>query len=195
MAELEDLRQYLLINSGNIFDNELEADEALTQVINKSLLIYNNYVPQVSETIVGIWGGNLLTEGGQKYQFSAPYPKFCSAYPVYVGINFYDGIATPQSSYNSALGELRVNTPGWYRLKCSYDLSITDINQADHPLFYLVLEAQYKMSLGGMRKRFQLAETQFSADTSLYDEGKSQLDEVLQMLKDNSPIWQALGGR
>ena len=195
MADLSDLRSYLLVNSGNIFDNELADDDALTQVVTKALLFYNNYVPFIQESITGIWGGDPLSQGGQLHQFGSPYPKMCSVYPVYVGSNFFDGLATPQFSYDSSLGQLRVNSPGFYRLKCSYDLTLADINTQDHPLFYLVVEAQYKMAIGGMRKRFTLSDTQFTMDTSLYEEGKTQLDDVVKMLHDNAPIWQALGGR
>lgn len=195
MAEISDLRLYLLVNSGNIFDKELEDDEWLTQVINKSLIFYNNYVSNVKEEIVSILGGDPLSAGGQPYQFPAPYPKWCNCYPLNVGSNFFDGIATPQSTYYPSIGELRVNSSGFYRIKYSIDLTVNDINQADHPLFYLVLEAQYKMVLGGMRQRFTIPDTQFTMDSNLYNEGKTQMDEVKQLLEDNTPIWQALGGR
>jgi len=194
MATIAELRSYLLVSTGNLFDNEID-DSMLQQVVNKSLIYYNNYTPAVKESIVGIWGAGLFSTGGQVYQFPAPYPKACSAYPLFVGINFFDGLATSQSTYDSKSGELKVNAPGYYRIKYYYDLTLDDINQTDHPLFYLVLEANYKMSLGGMRKRFQLSDTQFTTDTSLYDEGKAQLEEVTKMLMDNSPVWIALGGR
>ena len=195
MAELDDLRTYLLVNSGNIFDKELEDDNWLMQVIFKSLLIYNSYVPDVKEIIRAILGGDLLSHGGQAYQFDSPYPKWASAYPIMVGVNFYDGLATPQSSYNSTIGELRVNSSGFYRIKYAIDLTLDDINMADHPLFYLLTEAQYKMVIGGMRNRFTIAETQFTMSEGLHNEGVAQMAEVQKMLEENSPIWQGLGGR
>lgn len=195
MAELSDIRTYLLVNSGNIFDKELEDDNWLLQVVQKALIFYNNYVPTFNEKIVSILGGDLLSSGGQAYQFSSPFPKTVSAYPVAVGTNFFDGLATPQFSYNSSIGELRVNSTGFYRLKYAYDLTLDNVTQADHPLFYLVLEAQYKMVLGGMRRRFVITDTQFTMDNSLYEEGKAEMEELKKTLTDNSPIWQALGGR
>ena len=195
MAELSDIRTYLLVNSGNIFDKELESDDLLMQVIQKSLIFYNNYVPNFKDKIVSILGGDLLSSGGQAYQFDAPFPKMVSAYPIAVGTNFFDGLATTQSHYDSSIGELRVNSTGFYRLKYAVDLTLEDINQSEHPLFYLVLEAQYKIVLGGMRKRFVINDTQFTIDSGLASEGKTELDEVLKMLQENAPIWQALGGR
>ena len=195
MADIDDLRTYLLINSGNIFDRELEDDNWLMQVIFKSLLIYNNYVPSVKEIIVTILGGDLLSQGGQAYQFDSPYPKWASAYPLMVGINFYDGLATPQFSYNSSIGELRVNSSGFYRIKYAIDLTLDDINMADHPLFYLLTEAQYKMVLGGMRTRFTISDNQFTMSDGLHTEGVAQMADVQKMLEENSPIWQGLGGR
>ena len=195
MAEIDDIRAYLLVNSGNIFDKELESDDLLMQVVYKALLIYNNYVPSIKEAIVTIMGGDPLASGGQAHQFSSPFPKWCSAYPLSVGVNFFDGLATPQFSYNSAIGELRVNSSGFYRIKYSSDLVLNDITQADHPLFYLLLEAQYKMVLGGMRDRFVITDSQFTMSNSLHSEGVAQMAEVMTMLEQNSPIWQALGGR
>lgn len=195
MAELSDLRLYLLVNSGNIFDKELEDDEWLTQIVNKSLMFYNNYVSNVKEEIVSILGGDPLSAGGQPHQFPSPYPKWCSVYPLNVGSNFFDGLATPSFTYNSKIGEIRVNSSGFYRIKYSVDLTLEDINQAEHPIFYIVLEAQYKMVLGGMRQRFTISDTQFTMDSNLYTEGKNELEEARRMLEDNSPIWQALGGR
>ena len=46
-----------------------------------------------------------------------------------------------------------------------------------------------------MRKRFVINDTQFTIDSGLASEGKTELDEVLKMLQENAPIWQALGGR
>lgn len=195
MAELSDLRLYLLVNSGNIFDKELEDDEWLTQIVNKSLMFYNNYVSNIKEEIVSILGGDPLSAGGQPHQFPSPYPKWCNVYPISVGSNFFDGLATPAFTYNSKIGEVRVNSSGFYRIKYSIDLTLEDINQADHPIFYIVLEAQYKMVLGGMRQRFTISDTQFTMDSNLYTEGKNELEEARRMLEDNSPIWQALGGR
>jgi hypothetical protein len=195
MAELSDIRLYLLVNSGNIFDKELENDDWLMQVVYKALMFYNNYAPAVKEEIVSIMGGDPLFAGGQPYFFTAPYPKWCSAYPVSVGVNFFDGLATPPFSYNSALGELRVNSSGFYRIKYSVDLTLDDITQADHPLFFLMLEAQYKMVLGGMRQRFTITDTQFTTDNSLHAEGVAQMEEAKKMLEENAPIWVALGGR
>ena len=195
MAGINEIRTYILVNSGNIFDKELESDDLLMQVIQKSLIFYNNYVPNFKDKIVSILGGDLLSSGGQAYQFDAPFPKMVSAYPIAVGTNFFDGLATTQSHYDSSIGELRVNTTGFYRLKYAVDLTLEDINQSEHPLFYLVLEAQYKIVLGGMRKRFVINDTQFTIDSGLASEGKTELDEVLKMLQENAPIWQALGGR
>lgn len=195
MAGINEIRTYILVNSGNIFDKELESDDLLMQVIQKSLIFYNNYVPNFKDKIVSILGGDLLSSGGQAYQFDAPFPKMVSAYPIAVGTNFFDGLATTQSHYDSSIGELRVNSTGFYRLKYAVDLTLEDINQSEHPLFYLVLEAQYKIVLGGMRKRFVINDTQFTIDSGLASEGKTELDEVLKMLQENAPIWQALGGR
>ena len=195
MAGINEIRTYILVNSGNIFDKELESDDLLMQVIQKSLIFYNNYVPNFKDKIVSILGGDLLSSGGQAYQFDAPFPKLVSAYPIAVGTNCFDGLATTQSHYDSSIGELRVNSTGFYRLKYAVDLTLEDINQSEHPLFYLVLEAQYKIVLGGMRKRFVINDTQFTIDSGLASEGKTELDEVLKMLQENAPIWQALGGR
>ena len=195
MAGINEIRTYILVNSGNIFDKELESDDLLMQVIQKSLIFYNNYVPNFKDKIVSILGGDLLSSGGQAYQFDAPFPKMVSAYAIAVGTNFFDGLATTQSHYDSSIGELRVNSTGFYRLKYAVDLTLEDINQSEHPLFYLVLEAQYKIVLGGMRKRFVINDTQFTIDSGLASEGKTELDEVLKMLQENAPIWQALGGR
>jgi hypothetical protein len=195
MADLADIRTYLLVNSGNIFDKELEDDIWLMQVVQKALIFYNSYVPSFKEEIVSILGGDLLSSGGQAYQLDAPFPKIVTGYPVAVGTNFFDGLATPQFSYDSSIGEIRVNSTGFYRIKYSHDLTLGDITQADHPLFYLVLEAQYKMVLGGMRRRFVITDTQFTMDNSLYEEGQREMDELKKTLNDNAPIWQALGGR
>ena len=46
-----------------------------------------------------------------------------------------------------------------------------------------------------MRKRFTISDSQFSVDTNLESEGKSDLEEAKKILQDNAPFWQALGGR
>lgn len=194
MAALSDIRTYLLVNSGNLFDNELIEDNWLMQVVQKALMFYNSYVPSFKEDIVSILGGDLLSSGGQAYQMNPPFPRIVTGYPLAVGTNFFDGLATPQFSYDSSIGEIRVNSTGFYRLKYSVDLTLADITQADHSLFYLVLEAQYKMVLGGMRQRFAITDTQFTMN-NLYEEGQKEMEELKKTLIDNSPIWQALGGR
>ena len=195
MATVSDIRSYVLVNSGNMFDNELASDDALTQVINKSLIYYNNYVVNFKTEIVSILGGDLLSSGGQAYNFDPPFPKIVSCYPLAVGTNFFDGLATPQSWYESSTGTLRVNATGFYRIKYAIDVTLADINQADHPIFYLLIEAQYKIVLGGMRKRFQITDTQFTVDTGLEAEGKADLEEVKKLLQDNAQFWQGIVGR
>jgi hypothetical protein len=195
MADLSDVRTYLLVNSGNIFDKELESDDWLMQVVKKSLIFYNNYMPNFKDKIISILGGDLLSSGGQAHQFDSPFPKVVSCFPLAVGTNFFDGLATYQSHYDPSIGELRVNSTGFYRIKYAIDLTLEDITQEEHPIFYLVLEAQYKIVLGGMRKRFTISDSQFSVDTGLESEGKADLDEAKKILQDNAPFWQGLGGR
>lgn len=186
-AKLQELLDYVSIVIGDILSEEVTLDE-FRKIVNKSLMIYNAYCPDEHE-FTAVINGSLLNGGGG-YVFSPPYPVVASATPQYAGLNWWSDISSSTSTYDPSTGTLTVPMTGTYIVKYGTALTVSTVNETDHPLFYKLLEAYYKIIVGSRRKKFGLMDYQIQNDgDSMVQEGNTLLDEVKQDLQDNLPFW------
>lgn len=194
MPTVADLQDYISLIAGDIYDEELSASE-FEKIIKKAMITYNAYCPEEREFIATI-SGTLFSNSLVGYQFASPYPRIASAIPQYVGMNWATDISTATYTYDSTCGMLTVPVTGTYIIKYTADVTLSNLNEIDHPLFYKLLEAYYKIIVGGRRKRFRLMDNQIENDgDNLVEEGNTMLQEIREDLADNVPFWLALSGR
>lgn len=193
LADIDDLRDYISLIAGDITSEELTSVE-FELLVKKALSIYNSYCPDERETIAVITGSLLNSTGG--YQFPQPYPQVASATPQYAGLNWWPEIASASYTYNNKNGLLMIPLSGTYIIKYSQEITLDTANERDHPLFFKLLEALFKIVVGGRRKKFALLDFQISNDgDSLVQEGTTMLEETKLDLLDNVPFWLALNTR
>jgi hypothetical protein len=191
--KLQELLDYVSIVIGDITSEEVTLDE-FRKIANKSLMMYNAYCPDEHEFIAVINGS--LLNGGGGYLFSPPYPIVASASPQYAGLNWWSDISSPTSTYDSKTGTLTVPMTGTYIVKYGVLLTVATVNEIDHPLFYKLLEAYYKIVVGSRRKKFALMDYQIQNDgDSMVQEGTTLLEEIKLDLQDNLPFWLSFSTR
>lgn len=194
MPTSTELRDYISLISGDITAEELTVPE-FEMLIRKSLITYNSYMPDTVEFITVI-RGSLITMANVGYQFSAPYPTSATATAQFTGLNWWPDISSANYTYSSTTGMLSVPITGTYIVRYTRELSLDTLGELTHPLFYKLLEAHYKIVVGGRRKKFLLMDNQITNDGDmLVGEGQAMLDQLKEELSDNMPIWMALGTR
>ena len=194
MPTVAELQEYISLIAGDIYEEELSASE-FEKIIKKAMITYNAYCPEEGEFITTI-SGTLFSGDTAGHQFAPPYPRIASVIPQYAGMNWAADISTATYTYNSNTGVLTVPITGTYIVKYVTDVTLFNLNEVDHPLFYKLLEAYYKIIVGGRRKRFRLMDNQIENDgETLIEEGNNMLQEIREDLADNVPFWLALSGR
>ena len=189
-AKLTALRSYVSTIIGDIKEDELTIDE-FRHVVNKSLSMYNAYTADEKELIAIIQGTLLNQQGG--YMFAPPYPSVATATPEFAGLNWWSEVAIASCTYDPTTGMLTVPMTGTYIVKYGMDVTLDTINMKDHPLFYRLLEAHYKIIVGNRRKKFALTDYQITNDgDTMVQDGTTLLEEVKQDLEDNTPFWLGL---
>lgn len=194
MATASDLRDYISLVAGDITEEELSVTD-FEKVIKKALTTYNAYIPDEKEFVITI-DGSIISDSGGGYQFPAPYPRVVTATPQFIGINWWSDVSVASYTYDSSTGYLTIPSSGSYIVKYVQDITLSTVNEMDHPLFYKLLEAYFKVIVGGRRKRFRLTDYQIENDgDTMIEEGNNMLQEIREDLSDNMPFWLALVGR
>jgi hypothetical protein len=185
------LKEHISIIAGDDVDEVLSEDQ-FAHIVKRALREYSKWQPDTKEILVNIPPdavGSLVYAG--TYHFPKPYPKVATATPVDPALSVFMGVAVPAYTYDPEHGILRVPSAGFYAVRVSVTLTLESLEDDDHPLFFDILVAMYKMVVGGWRKRHQLQEMPFQTDASeMYQEGKDELDYLQQnTLPDNMPWW------
>ena len=187
LEQLEDLRDYISTIIGDIITDETSIDE-FRRIVRKSLITYNAYCPDEAEFTTVIHGSLLGQSGG--YMFPPPYPTVATASPQFAGLNWWSEISTPHSTYDSKTGILTVPMTGTYIVKYGVSITLDTVSESEHPLFYKLLEANYKIIVGSRRKKFALMDYQIQNDgDNMVQEGITLMEEIKQDLQDNTPFW------
>lgn len=179
MSDISELKAYIQQSHGEVWDDMIDNFEF---IVRRSLSLFNRWNPRIDEFRIYF--------STQTYQFSQPYPKWCT-------ISSADNItekliwsADKLYSYNKKLGTLTINSVGVFMVRAGYNWTLEEIDLDDNEDFIDVTLAYYLIASGNKRKAVTHSDLPFGNDgEARVSEGKELLERVTGELRDNAPYW------
>jgi hypothetical protein len=186
---LDDIREYLLINSLQYFigaDDIEVTDEVLQGLVQRALTTYANWRPLHTQTELYI----------SDYVSTIKYDSEGRRIQNIINLYFFEPILAGNSGavpwnwdYNKDNGQFRTEITGTYTLEILVAGKLEDYDTETSELMEMIL-GLYMMYIGSSRKAFTFGDQPFENDgADIYADGKELWETTLESLKTEQDNW------